>query len=100
MKNIIKFLLFILYSTCIFLVPNNLISIFITINLITIIISKIPIRKIIKSTLKIFPFIVFTFLINWVLDDFINAFWIGIKLLIVCNITIIYSNTISIVRNS
>lgn len=100
MKNIIKFLLFILYSTCIFFLPNNVIFIFIIINFITIIISEIPIRKIIKSTLKIFPFIVFTFVINFVLDDCINAFWIGIKLLIVCNITIIYSNTTTIVRNS
>ena len=34
------------------------------------------------------------------LDEFYYAMWIGIKLIIVCNITIIYSNTTTIIRNS
>lgn len=100
MKNIIKFLCFILYSTCIFFLPNNYIIIaFIVVNLLIMLISKVIIKKVIKSTLSVLPFIVFTFLINCLLDDIINAFYIGIKLLVVCNITIIYSNTTTIVRN-
>ena len=38
----------------------------------------------------------FTFLINCWLDTINNAIWIGIKLIIVCNITVIYSKTTSI----
>lgn len=101
MRNVIKFLLFILYSSCIFFFPNNkLIFIFVIINLIVNIISNVPIKKLVSGILNFFPFILFTFLINCLLDDFANAIWIGIKLLIVCNITIIYSNTTSILRNS
>lgn len=101
MKNLIKFLLFILYCTCIFFFPNNkLIFIFIIINFIVNFISRVSIKKIILSNLKVFPFILFTFFINCVLDEFVNAMWIGIKLIIVCNMTIIYSNTTTTVRNS
>lgn len=101
MKNIIKFLCFIFYSTCIFFLPNNnFIFIFILINLIVIFISKTSIIEISKSTLKIFPFIIFTFVVNCLLDDFINSFWIGIKLIIVCNITVVYVSTTTVIRNS
>ena len=49
--------------------------------------------------MQVLPFIIFTFVINCVLDNVINAIWIGVKLLLVCNITIIYSETTSIDRN-
>jgi len=100
MKNIVEFLEFILYSTSVFFFPNNkIIFIFAIINLIINFISKVSIIKVWKSTLNIFPFIIFTFLINFLLDEFYYAMWIAIKLIIVCNITIIYSNTTTIIRN-
>lgn len=99
MKNIIKFLSFILYSTCIFFFPNNkLILIFIISNIILTFINIKNIRKIISSTFKFFPFIIFTFIINCLLDDFINALWVGVKLIIVCNATIIYSQSTTVTR--
>lgn len=101
MKNVIKFLIFIAYSTCIFFLPNNkLILVFLIINLFAMILTKIHIKDIIRSTIKVLPFILFTFIINCLLDNFMNALWIGIKLIIVCNITITYSNTTSVTRNS
>lgn len=101
MKNIIKFLIFIAYSTCIFFLPNNkLILIFLIINLFAMILTKTHIKNIIISTYKILPFILFTFVINCLLDNIVNAFWIGIKLIIVCNITFTYSNTTTVTRNS
>lgn len=100
MKDVIKFLCFIIYSTSIFFLPNSsFIFIFILINFIIGCISKVSIIKTINNTLKILPFIIFTFLINCVLDEYLNAFWIAIKMLIVCNITVIYSNTTTIIRN-
>lgn len=41
------------------------------------------------------PFILLTFIINCLLDTYINAIWMAIKLLLVCNITFIYSQTTS-----
>ena len=94
MKNVIKFLLFIAYSTCIFFLPNNVfILLFVLFNLFIMIIAKVKIKKVFIMTLQVLPFIIFTFLINCLLDTFINSIWIGVKLLIVCNITVIYSQT-------
>lgn len=99
MKNVIKFLLFITYSTSIFFFPNNnFILLFIIFNLFIMFLSKIQVKKIFIKTIKVLPFIIFTFIINCLLDSFTNALWIGIKLFIVCNITIIYSETTSITR--
>lgn len=101
MKNLIKFLIFITYSTCIFFMPNNKIIIaFIIINAISMIITKKHVKNIIINTFKILPFILFTFIINCIMDEFVNATWIGIKLIVVCNITFVYSSTTSAVRNS
>lgn len=100
MKDITKFLIFILYCTCIFFFPNNEFILYLfLINVLAIFLLRVDIIKIMKSTLKVFPFIIFTFLINCLLDDYINAIYIGIKLIIVCNITFIYSNTTSVTRN-
>lgn len=101
MKNMIKFLMFIAYSTCVFFMPNNkLVLLFIIINIISMFFTMEKMDNIIKGTLNILPFVLFTFIINIILDNFINAVWIGIKLIIVCNITITYSNTTTIMRNS
>lgn len=100
MKDITKFLIFILYCTCIFFFPNNEFILYLfLINILVTFLLRVDIIRIMKSTLKVFPFIIFTFLINCLLDDYINAIYIGIKLIIVCNITFIYSNTISVTRN-
>ena len=101
MKNIINFIIFVVYATLIFFLPNNeLILICIFINLIIMLLIKINIKNMVNSLLYIMPFIIFTFIINWLLDNVENAIWIGVKLIIVCNITIIYSNTTTTVRNS
>ncbi len=99
MKNVIKFLCFIIYSTSIFFLPNNnFILIFIMLNLFIMFFYKINPKKVILKSMQVLPFIIFTFIINFILDNLYNAIWIGIKLLIVCNITIIYSETTSIAR--
>ena len=101
MKNVIKFLLFIIYSSSIFFLPNNKIILFsIPFNLFIMIITKVNYKKIIKKSFIVVPFIFFTFIINCILDNISNAIWIAIKLFIVCNITIIYSETTNITRHS
>lgn len=99
MWNVIRFWLFIAYATMLFFLPNNVfIMIFVALNFILMIIYKIQIKKVFIKSISIVPFIIFTFLINWMLDSFDNALWIGIKLLIVCNITILYSEMTTISR--
>ena len=101
MKNVIKFLLFIAYSTCIFFLPNNsLIILLFLLNIFIMFLSKVQIKRVLAKSIQILPFIIFTFIINCLLDDVMNAVWIGVKLFIVCNITIIYSETTSINRYS
>lgn len=101
MKNIIKFLIFIVYSTAVFFFPNNYIIVsLVLINTCTMIVTRTHIRNIISNTLKILPFIILTFSFNWLLDNINNATWIGLKLLIVCNMTMIYASTTSIMRYS
>lgn len=97
MKDIIKFVIFIIYCTYIFFFPNNnLILIFILINILAMILTRKHIKSIICSTLKILPFVILTFVFNCILDEFKNAIWISIKLLIVCNITMTYSKTTTV----
>lgn len=97
MNNLIKFLAFLIYSTVIFFLPNSkTILIPICINLFAMIILRKKAKSIMSTTLKVLPFILFTFTINCWLDTYINAIWIGIKLLIVCNMTVIYSRTTSV----
>lgn len=101
MSNVIKFLVFIIYTTSIFFLPNNpLILLFFILNFVIILIKRLSIKKILRKNLVVLPFILFTFVINCILDDVVNAIWIGIKLFLVCNITIIYSETTSVGRNS
>ena len=97
MKDVLKFLIFIIYATTIFFLPNHIyiLACFI-INLAIILLCKLSIKKAFFNTLKIVPFVLFTFVINLFLDSFIFALWIGIKLIIVCNTTFIYSQTTTV----
>ena len=97
MKNVIIFILFLLYATTIFLIPNNLLLLCpLIINMVLWIATKSNIKKTIRNLLKLFPFVLLTFLINCWLDSYINALWMAIKLLLVCNVTFIYSQTTTV----
>ncbi|MCI9246372.1 MAG: hypothetical protein HFJ30_04515 [Clostridia bacterium] len=94
MKNIITFILFLLYATAIFFIPNNIFLLCpFVINMILWLITKSNMKKTITNLFKIAPFVLLTFLINCWLDTYINALWMAVKLLLVCNITFIYSQT-------
>ncbi len=95
MKNVITFLTFITYSTLIFFVPNKCIYIAVptVINIIAMICVKVNIKKVIKNIVGLLPFILFTGIINLILENYMYALYISIKLILVCNITYIYSRT-------
>ncbi len=81
MKNAIKFLLFVTYSTSIFFLTNNkYIIIFAIFNLFIMHINKLQAKKVMTKSMQVLPFIAFTFIINYMLDNFYNALCIGLKL--------------------
>ncbi len=97
MKDVFKFLIFIIYATTVFFLPNHVsILICFIINLMIILLCKLSIKKAFSNTLKFIPFVLLTFIFNFLLDSLIVALWIGIKLIIVCNITFIYSQTTTV----
>ena len=84
MKNIILFLSFIIYASIIFFISNSLLLwIILVINILAMLIFKVKIKGALQNLLKIIPFILFTVVVNCILDSYEYAFFIGIKLLFV-----------------
>ena len=116
MKDLVTFLVFIIYCTVVFFIPNGyslFIPIFVNILLMigclvftyvyekcTGYYNKYNVFSIFSTTFKFMPFIIFTFVINCILDNYINAIFVGLKLLIVCNTTVIYSFTTTAVKTA
>ena len=96
MKNILKFILFLIYVIGIFFVNNYyILGAIIVINILLLLITKINIKKATINILKLLPFILFTSLINLLLVNLESAILISIRLIIVCNISYIFSKTIT-----
>ena len=96
MKNIIKFILFLIYVIGIFFIRNLILfGIILLFNLSIILLFKINIKKVITNLLKLSPFILFTSLINLIFTNLQEAILITIRLILVCNISYIFSQTIS-----
>ena len=96
MKNIIKFILFLIYVIGIFFINNYfLLGIILLFNIFLLIISKISIKKSVINLMKLLPFILFTTLINIIFANLKEALLITIRLILVCNISYIFSKTIT-----
>lgn len=96
MKNIIKFILFLIYSISIFFIYNYIVILIIAIiHVLLMILLKINMKNAIHNLCLILPFILFTSIINICLADINFALLIGVRLILVCNITYIFSKTIS-----
>lgn len=97
MKNVIIFLSFVLYATFIFFINSSvLLLIVLLLNVLAMIVWHIQVIEAIKNLLKILPFILLTVIINCFLSGYEYAILIGIKLLLVCNITYTYSKTTTV----
>lgn len=96
MKNIIKFVLFLIYVIGIFFIKNYIILVVIAIfNISIMLISKINLKKTIINLIKLLPFILFTALINLIFASLEDAILITVRLILVCNISYIFSKTIT-----
>ncbi len=96
----IKFLFFLVYTTLIFLLPNQywilvLAPINFTAMLYVCLHLHSSLRKILSGTLKFLPFILLAFLFNFWLDNLEDALWISYKLIIVCQMTMVYASSTS-----
>ncbi len=96
MKNLIKFFLFLIYTIGIFFVRKYIIFFIIVLfNIILMAILKINMQKAVKNLIKLSPFILFTAIINILFADLEFAILIGIRLILVCNLSYIFAKTIS-----
>lgn len=88
MKDLIKLLLFIFYTILIFLIEDyRAILVIFSINFILMLIGKINIKDAIKNIINLLPFILFVVLLDIILMSKEMAILIGIRLILVCNIT-------------
>ncbi len=96
MKDIIKLVIFLLYTVVIFVIESYLIlTILAFINILLMILLKIDIKKAVKNLISIAVFIIFATIINLILIDFNYAMLIAYRLLIICNITYVFSKILS-----
>lgn len=96
MKNVIKIILFLAYTISIFLVKHDMFTVIVLgINIILTLILKISIKEEIGNLLGVTLFVVVTAIINILAIDLKAGIRIGIKLILVCNITYIFSKRTS-----
>ncbi len=99
--NLIKFILFISYTVLIFFIKNFIyLLIPLLINISCIIILKIKKNNFtlwdcFKNLLKLSILILLTVIVNFLLESFEYAMLVAIKLLLICNMTYIFSKSIS-----
>lgn len=96
MKNVIKIILFLAYTISIFLVKHDEFTlIVIGVNLLLTVLLKISIKEEIGNILGIGIFVLITTIINILAVNLKTGITIGIKLILVCNITYIFSKRTS-----
>ena len=88
MKDVIKFILFILYTILIFFISDyKIIAIIFFINILFMIIGRINLKSAVRNIIRLLPFIAFVVIINIILMSIEKAVLIGIRLILVCNFT-------------
>lgn len=96
MLYIIEFLIFITYTIIIFFISNYyLLIILFIINIFLTIVLKESIKKVGIMILKLMPIIIFTSIINAIWTNIEFGLLIGIRLILVCNVTYIFSKKIT-----
>lgn len=97
MKNVIRFLIFVLYATLLFFMDSNiLLLVALFVNILAMLLAKVKFLETIEHLIKIVPFILITVIINCILANYKYAFLIAIKLMLVCHITYVYAKTTTI----
>lgn len=88
----IGFILFLIYTTLIFFIKSYfLLGIVLIINLFLMIIFRISFKNTLLFIFKLMPFILFTAVFNMLFEEILYGVLIGLRLVLVCNITYIFS---------
>ena len=96
MKDLMKLLLFIVYTSLIFLMRDYyVIALCALFNLILLISLRVNVKRSLKFLFSLLPFILFVVLINLLFNSVNNTILIGCRLLLVCNITYTFKCLIS-----
>ncbi len=91
MLYVIEFLLFLVYTVCVFFIKiYELILIIAIFNILLMIILKENIKEALIAIFKLMPFIIFTSGINMIIAGINYGVIIGIRLVLVCNMTYIF----------
>ncbi len=101
MKDMIKFILFVMYTALIFFILDyRIIAVIAIVNLILMLIGKINFIEAGKSILKLLPFILLVVFINIILMSTERAILIGVRLILVCNVTYTFTRNFTPVQLS
>lgn len=99
MKDIIKFIIFIIYTISIFFLKDfRILLLLFCLNFLIAILLKIDFKRMFYNLKILFPFIILTSLINIVFDSVIAGILIGIRIIICYNATYIFSKLMTASR--
>lgn len=91
------FIIFILYASFIFFIDTNLLLLVVfLLNLLAMLVLKIKVGDAVQNIVKLLPFILLTVIVNCLLSNYEYAILVAIKLILVCNVTYIYSKTTTV----
>ncbi len=92
MLTVVGFIVFLIYASLIFFIKaKELLLLSLFINIILMLIFKINLKKAAIFILKLLPFILFTVILNVLFGSLWVGVLIGIRLILVCNVTYIFS---------
>lgn len=92
----LELILFLIYASLIFFINEYyLLGIIFLVNLFLMLILRVKASKAISFIIKLMPFILFTGILNLILGDLHLGIIITIKLILVCNITFIFSKNMT-----
>lgn len=96
MIDVICFLAFLIYTIVVFFIKNYYIIFCVAIfNIILMITLKVKIRNALINILKLLPFIIFTSGINMIISGINYGALIGVRLILVCNMTYIFAKNMT-----
>lgn len=91
------FIIFILYASFIFFIHTNILLLVVfLLNILAMLCLKIKVVDAIQNIVKLLPFILLTVIVNCLLSNYEYAILVAIKLILVCNVTYIYSKTTTV----
>lgn len=96
MKNVVKVIIFLIYTITIFFIKSYEVLAFILfLQILLMIIMKISIKEAIRNIVTLLPFILFTVVIDIWIMSVVEAILIGVRLIMVCNVTYLFGKTIT-----